>query len=127
MIDQIIKANTSVLLVEQDEGLKQLLVHLLQENYQVMVVKNVIEAWRYLFSGESLPNLLIIDLDVNPQKSAELVKQIKANGILRGIPVIMLCTEQSSPIPIFQEIGEIFFKPFNPDDLKETILKLVDP
>jgi len=124
LIDQIIKANTSVLLVEQDEGLKQLLVQILQENYQVITVRSTIEAWHYLFSCDCLPNLLIIDLDEAPSNDRELVRQIKANGILREIPIIVLCTEQESTVSISPKVDEIFIKPFDPNHLKEKIIEL---
>lgn len=124
MIDQIIKENTSVLLVEQDEGLKQLLVHILQEDYQVMIVKNIIEAWHYLFSGKCLPSLLIIDFDIASQNGGELINQIKANGMLKGIPIIVLCSEKQSTISTFLEVDEILFKPFDPNHLKEKIINL---
>jgi len=123
-MDQIMKSKASVLLIEQDEGLRQLLLHILRKDYQVMTVETIIDAWRYLLSNESLPNLLIIDLDDVPLDSRELVKQIKANGILREIPIIALCSEQALLIFTSIEVDEMLSKPFDPKKLKEKIIEL---
>ncbi|MEN0047025.1 MAG: hypothetical protein AAF806_08215 [Bacteroidota bacterium] len=113
------------MLVELDEGLRQLLVHLLQEDYQIMTTETIMESWRYLFSGECLPNLLIIDLDTAAPKSKELVEQMKANGILKEIPIIALCTKQKTSVATSPKVDKTFFKPFDPNDLKEKIVELI--
>ncbi|MEL6721062.1 MAG: hypothetical protein AAFP82_20345 [Bacteroidota bacterium] len=119
------KSKASVLLVESDEGLRRLITSVLQHEYQMIPVNTTIDAWRYLFSVDCLPTILIIDLDNTHSDNRELVRQIKENGMLREIPIITLCSNKgnlafSSSI----DIDESIQKPFDPNLLKKKMIDL---
>ena len=71
---------------------------------------------------------LVVDLDYQPQQSWELIEHIKSSKLFR-IPVLVLTTDNNEILRkkcYEYEVDEIFFKPFNPDDLIDHDIFCVD-
>ena len=69
----------------------------------------------------------MVDLDFQPQQSWSLVEHIKSSKLYK-IPVIVLTTANNETLrhKCYEfEVDEIFFKPFNPEDLIAAIKSMM--
>ncbi len=112
----------SLLLIEKDEGLRQLLTSILQENYQVVATSSSLAGLQYLYEGK-LPQLMIIDLNIEDIPAWELIQQVNSNGLLRDIPIIVLGKQQHQYLEdkLPKQVSDFIIKPFDPDKLKQSI------
>lgn len=94
----------------------------LEKEYQFVPVTDVFQAMHQLKTGKEIC-FLIVDIDVYPQQSWELIEHIKSSR-LYCIPIVVLATENTEILRqkcYEYEVEEIFFKPFNPVDLIAAI------
>jgi chemotaxis family two-component system response regulator Rcp1 len=92
-----------ILLVEDSPGDVRLTREALREG-QVLnhleVVGDGVEALDYLFqrnqfAGATRPDLILLDLNLPRKDGREVLSEIKADGTLKRIPVVVLTTSQS--------------------------------
>lgn len=89
-----------ILLVEDNEGDAVLTMEALENNVvksDIMVIDNGEEAIRYLklqgkYVNESLPDLILLDLNLPKIDGREVLHFVKNNDVLKSIPVVMLTT-----------------------------------
>jgi len=92
-----------ILLVEDNEGDILLTLEAFEEckvKAEISIVKNGQEALDYLFKREQYadaekPDLILLDINIPILNGHEVLEQIKANAVLKKIPVIMLTTSSS--------------------------------
>lgn len=99
-----------------------LLQTLFEREFQFVPALDVFQGMHYLRTYKKI-NVLIVDVDFQPQQSWELVEHIKSSK-LYCIPVVVLATENNEALrqKCYElEVDEIFFKPFNPVDLVAAI------
>ena len=92
-----------ILLVEDNEGDILLTTEALEDSKiinKVSVVKDGKQAIDFLnrkepFQAESLPNLILLDINLPKKNGHEVLKYIKASKKYRQIPIIMLTTSSS--------------------------------
>ena len=92
-----------ILLVEDDPGDVRLTRESLQDDKlwnKLNVVKDGVEALEYLrregaFEGATRPNLILLDLNLPRKSGLEVLREIKADPDLRGIPVVVLTSSKA--------------------------------
>jgi DNA-binding response OmpR family regulator len=120
------KAN-SLVIVEDDVYMQNLLSHYLEEEYNVHVFDNGLDAYAYLQEG-NIPDIIIADLNIPKLSGLELIMQVKASGFFSSIPIMVLSGEESTEKRIkCLEAGadDYVVKPFNPRELEVRIKVLL--
>jgi len=77
-----------ILVVEDVDFNRDLLVQLLEDDYEVIEAVNGQEGVE--FAGRERPDLILMDLSLPVMDGWEATRQLKANDNLRSIPVIAL-------------------------------------
>jgi len=77
-----------ILVVEDVDFNRDLLVQLLEDDYEVIEAVNGQEGVE--FAGRERPDLILMDLSLPVMDGWEATRQLKANDKLRSIPVIAL-------------------------------------
>jgi two-component system, chemotaxis family, chemotaxis protein CheY len=101
-----------------------------QAGIEEMVVHeagNGIEALELLRAGKM--DLILSDINMPAMDGLELLRQIKAQNLAPGVPVVMITTE-SSEEHVKQAIASgargYIRKPFTPEQVKERVLPLIE-
>jgi two-component system, chemotaxis family, chemotaxis protein CheY len=101
-----------------------------QAGIEEMVVHeagNGIEALELLRAGKM--DLILSDINMPAMDGLELLRQIKAQNLAPGVPVVMITTE-SSEEHVRQAIASgargYIRKPFTPEQVKERVLPLIE-
>ena len=118
----------SLLSVNGHKAMNYLLKTVFEKDHEFIPVSDPFEAMHTLRTRRNI-DVLIVDVDFQPQQNWELVQHIKTSK-LYNIPVIILATENSELLNekcLRFEIDEIFFKPFNPVDLITAIRTIASP
>jgi len=121
------KKNISVLLVEDDVGDVELAEEAVRQGnvgFKLSVVEDGVQAMRYLrkedpFTAVSAPDLIVLDLNLPKKNGREVLADLKADDVLKDIPVILLSTSAIQE-DIIQTYGLdrrcCYTKPFRFDD-----------
>ncbi len=122
-----VKKAYSLVIVEDDVYMQNLLSHYLEEEYNVQVFDNGLDAYSSL-QGGNIPDIIIADLNIPKLSGLELILQIKASGFFSSIPIMVLSGEESTEKRIkCLEAGadDYVVKPFNPRELEARIKVLL--
>lgn len=92
-----------ILLVEDNPGDVRLTIEALKEGKvrnNLSVVKDGVEALAFLrregpFAGATRPDLILLDLNLPKKDGREVLAEIKEDGALRRIPVVVLTTSKA--------------------------------
>ena len=117
----------SILIVDDKEQIAKILYAYLHRDYDCMYKQNPVEALAWMQKG-NVPDLIISDIRM-PEMRDEFLNHLKHNELFRGIPVVMLSSEDSTTerIRLLEEGAEDYIvKPFNPMELKIRIKKILD-
>ena len=124
-----------VLIVDDKEQIAKILFAYLHKDYECFYMQNPPQAIEWLSRG-NMPDLIISDIRMPEMRGDEFLAYLKLNELfkqinelLRGIPVIMLSSEDSTSerIRLLEEGAEDYIvKPFNPQELKIRIKKILD-
>lgn len=105
MSAELVNANRTILLVEDNPAEVRLLMEVLQENGSIDItsinhVKDGVEALDYLtqkgnYSQETLPDLIILDLNLPIMDGKQVLTFIKNDSKLQSIPVIIFSNSDS--------------------------------
>jgi DNA-binding response OmpR family regulator len=109
----------TILVIEDDEGLRALLAALLKRNHKVIGASNALMGMNYLYEN-STPDLIILDTNLSDISGIDLIAQLKSNAFFKKVPIIALSEEKDKAfISYCHELGidAYFAKPFNPDYL----------
>jgi len=105
-----------ILIVDDERQNIKLLTELLRNNYKIMAAKNGEQALKAA-QGNSVPDLILLDIMMPGIDGYEVCKRLKANEITKHIPVIFVTavTETQDAARGFQA-GAVDFiqKPLNP-------------
>ena len=111
-----------ILIVDDKEQIAKILYAYLQADYDCHYVQNPLHAIKRLLAGH-MPDLIISDIRM-PE-----MEYLKHNELFKQIPVVMLSSEDSTSerIRLLEEGAEDYIvKPFNPQELKIRIKKILD-
>ncbi|MEM7551848.1 MAG: response regulator [Bacteroidota bacterium] len=116
------KANRTILIIEDDESVMWLLKHILSD-YNVKSFKMVDKAINWLSNGFR-PDLIISDLSLPGLHGYDLIKNLKRSGLYSDIPLIILSAsldDKTRETSLALGADDFFTKPFNPDSFTKHI------
>lgn len=125
--EQVPAKHYRVLIVEDEEDIKNYIVEELSVEYKVLTAKNGEEGLN--IANETIPDLIITDVIMPVLSGIEMCKQLKNQMITSHIPIIILSAKTSVPQQIEGlEMGADVYmvKPFNVDILKVQIQRLIN-
>jgi DNA-binding response OmpR family regulator len=108
-----------ILVIDDEVTIRTLLEKFLSNQFEVTAMANGQEALNWMQAG-SLPDLMIVDLEMPGMDGYEFLTQVKASGYFHAIPVMMLSGVDSSTERVrCLKAGALDFmiKPFNPEEL----------
>lgn len=114
--------NKSILSISGSRAMNYLLQTIIEKEHRFVPALDVFQGMHHLRTNKKI-NVLVVDLDFQPQQAWELIEHIKSSRLYR-IPVIVLATENNETLrqKCYEfEVDEIFIKPFNPVDLIAAI------
>lgn len=116
-----------VLIVEDNNDMREFLKESLSENFRVMVASNGEEGLKFLNSEK--PDLVVADVMMPVMNGFEMCNSIKSNLATSHIPVVLLTAksgENSKITGIETGADDYINKPFNIDYLKLRVQKLIE-
>lgn len=117
----------SLLLVEDDPGLRDFLVPVLERRYRVRTAENGVEALRAM--EESRPDLVLTDMMMPRMDGEALIQEVRRRSELSGIPVIVL-TAKADPDLVARVLHagaqDYLLKPISLDELRARIENHLD-
>ena len=110
-----------VLVIEDDEPLCWLLEKILRGKYEVIVMNDGMEAWRWLTDGNSC-DLIISDIKMPSLDGIEFLENLSNSGLFKNIPVIILSGYDDMRKQCL-ELGAFTYlvKPFEPRQLLDEV------
>ena len=115
----------TVLVIEDDESVRNLLVRALSELYTTYQAADATAAMKLLESIKA-PSLILCDVMMPGMSGTELVRKLKKLEPYQNVPVIFL-TAKSGPLDVIEGINagarSYVTKPFQMRDLLEKIAK----
>lgn len=109
----------NILVVDDDKNMTRLLEVLLKTDYEVTIAHSLKEGTENL--SLNTYDAVILDLNLNKEEGNELVRYIRSQENLEGLPVIVLSGHDKSEYRIrsFEDGADDYIsKPFNPQELK---------
>lgn len=118
-----------VLLIEDDALLCWLLEKILKGKFQVTVMNDGLEAWKWLTSSEATPDLIVSDLKMPSLTGLELLENIAGHDVLKNVPIIIHSGyEDSSKRKRCMDLGAFSYlvKPFEPEYLVSEVERAIE-
>jgi len=121
-----------ILLIEDDIDDVDLLKDALLENnvaYQMEVIMEGDKVFNYLKNAETLPEIIVMDLNLPKTDGKEILQEIKSTSSLIKIPIVVLTTSSSKDdIDYCTSLGisKFITKPATIDDWNTTIDSIVN-
>lgn len=115
---------STILIIEDDEDQLRLIeVHLKRAGYAVLRALTAMEGIQA--ARESGPNLIVLDIRMQPHTGFDVLGELRADDLTRSIPVI--CTSVMELSARSHEAGADAFilKPFSQSELNDTIGQLL--
>ena len=116
----------SILSVNGHTAMNYLLQTIFEKEYHFVPVRDVFQAMHHFRTTRKI-NVLIIDIDFQPQQGWELIEHLKSSR-LHQVPVILLTTINNETLRqkcLKYEIEDVFYKPFNPIDLTASVKGII--
>ena len=117
-----------ILAIDDELSMRTLLEFFLKETYEVVTIASGAEALEWL--DETIPDLIISDIEMRGMDGFEFLKQVRLRGYTKHTPVIMLSgkSESKERVKCYQ-LGaqDYLIKPFNPEELNELVKKNLYP
>jgi len=117
----------NILVIDDELSIRMLLENYLSKKYKVVTKVDGQEGIKYLEEG-NMPDLIVVDIQMPNLDGYEFLKQLKASGFFKNIPIIMLSGIESSQERVkFLKMGadDYIVKPFNPEELSIRIDNLI--
>ncbi len=116
-----------ILVIDDELSIRMLLENFLNKTYTVITKNDGLEGLGWLEEG-NIPDLIVADIQMPNLDGYEFVKNLRASGYFRHIPIIMLSGIESSNEKIkCLKLGadDYIVKPFNPEELAIRIELLI--
>jgi CheY-like chemotaxis protein len=121
------RPNKIVLVVEDDESVRAMLVRALGISYTVLEAGDGMAAMELLRKG-TIPDVILCDVMMPRMNGYALARVIKADPVLKGIPIVFL-TARGSAKDIVEGINagarHYIAKPFSVRDVLDKVGKIV--
>lgn len=112
-----------ILVIDDELSIRMLLENFLKKNYDVVTKNDGMEALKWMEDG-NIPDLVVADIQMPNLDGYEFIKNIRASGYFKDIPLIMLSGIESSSEKVkCLKLGanDYIVKPFNPEELSIRI------
>jgi len=115
---------TKILIVDDLEGVRRMLIYALEDDYNVLQASNGLEAIELALSLH--PDVIVMDLDMPVMDGAEATRKIKSNPSLCDIKVLAVTGQNDSEKSrlIRDDCDAFIEKPFQVDELVEAVKRL---
>lgn len=115
---------TKVLIVDDLEGVRRMLVYALEDDYEVHQASNGLEA--LAVAAAERPAVIVMDLDMPVMDGVEATRRLKADPSLACIKVLAVSGQHNSErARLVQDAADAFIeKPYEIDDLIEAVRRL---
>jgi len=108
-----------ILVIDDELSIRMLLENFLSKTYEVATKSDGLEGMKYLEDG-NMPDLIVADIQMPNMDGYDFIKNIRASGYFKDIPLIMLSGIESSQEKVkCLKLGanDYIVKPFNPEEL----------
>jgi len=112
-----------VLIIDDELSIRMLLENFLSREYDVVTKSDGLEGLKWMEEG-NIPDLVVADIQMPNLDGYEFIKNIRASGYFKDIPLIMLSGIESSSEKVkCLKLGanDYIVKPFNPEELSIRI------
>lgn len=115
-----------VLVVDDEEDVRQLVCRILSHDYKTAEAKNGIEACIQL--GHNPPDILILDIRMPKMDGIEVCREVRKDARLAGVRILVVSAHLSETVlrQIDEFIDGYLTKPFNPADLLEMCTAVLE-
>ncbi len=113
----------NILIIDDELSIRILLENYLKKDYSVVTKNDGMDALKWMEEG-NIPDLIVADIQMPNLDGYEFIKNIRASGFFKHIPIIMLSGIESSSEKIkCLKLGanDYIVKPFNPEELSVRI------
>ncbi len=117
----------TILVIDDEMSIRMLLENYLSKTYTVITRNDGQEGLKYLEEG-NLPELIVADIQMPNLDGYEFLRNVRASGFFKNIPMIMLSGIESSNERVkCLKLGadDYLVKPFNPEELAIRIENLI--
>lgn len=117
----------TILVIDDEMSIRMLLENFLSKTYKVVTCNDGQEGLKYLEQG-NLPDLIVADIQMPNLDGYEFIRNVRASGFFKNIPMIMLSGIESSNERVkCLKLGadDYLVKPFNPEELAIRIENLL--
>ena len=117
----------TILIIEADDSLRQLLCHMLKKTYEVISLKSGEEAIYWLAEGH-IPDVVLMESILCGMTAGEVVEYLRVSGIYRETPILLLAgrTEENAGRQLLLSgANALLAKPFNPGELHKQLDALI--
>ena len=117
----------TVLVVDDIDVNVMILEEILQDDYRVLTANNGKEALEVLSEGNTLPKIILLDVQMPEMTGREMFDIIKTDESLKRIPVIFITAENDSESELLAA-GAVDFinKPFTPEIVKLRVRNQIE-
>lgn len=124
---KLIHMKKTILVIDDEMSIRMLLENFLSKTYTVITQNDGQEGLNYLEEG-NMPDLIVADIQMPNLDGYEFLKNVRASGFFKNIPMIMLSGIESSIERVkCLKLGadDYLVKPFNPEELAIRIENLI--
>ncbi len=116
----------TIMVVDDESSIRSAIADILEdEGYEVVVVRNGMEAINYLHANSPLPCLILLDLIMPEVSGVEFLNRQHNEPALAEIPVIAMSGDfylaQQTPV---LGVADYLVKPFDVDELLTTVTRV---
>ncbi len=112
-----------ILIIDDELSIRMLLENFLKKDYDVVTKNDGMEGLKWMEEG-NIPDLIVADIQMPNLDGYEFIKNVRASGYFKDIPLIMLSGIESSSEKVkCLRLGanDYIVKPFNPEELSIRI------
>lgn len=116
-----------ILIIDDELSIRMLLENFLKREYSVVTKNDGMEGLTWLEEG-NIPDLIVADIQMPNLDGYDFIKNLRASGYFKHIPLIMLSGIESTSEKIkCLKLGadDYIVKPFNPEELSIRIELLI--
>jgi CheY-like chemotaxis protein len=112
-----------ILSINGNRSMNYLLKTITRDAYNLITVSDALQAMRVIKTEKEI-ECVLIDVDYHTEQNLEFIQHLQ-NSFLYQCPIIILASNREMNEEILSNGQNLFFKPFNPLDLKQSIDKIV--
>ncbi len=116
-----------ILIIDDELSIRMLLENFLKRKYSIVTKNDGMEGLTWLEEG-NIPDLIVADIQMPNLDGYDFIKNLRASGYFKQIPLIMLSGIESTSEKIkCLKLGadDYIVKPFNPEELSIRIELLI--